>query len=290
MINQSIYKILHGSDSLDLPYVYSNLLNDDKKKIIKFTKKVIDTRFLCEYFKISQIADKKCSIYEAMLYFETISDVQYKKLNDIHESMGPIQDISWDISNMSSYHLRYALYDVLFLKHFLFNIYRRIRHEIPDKVLTFNYIISIMRFIFIERRNYTNFLETAKNEINPLNNYHIKLGEKNMTLISIFNELVQNFVIEQDDKFIDITFILAVNYFKNSVSIILRKIVYSVILKEFEVFKNRNEVTDESLDLDTMYQELTTYKFGTVARLFKLFESETIKKLKLDKFLYQHIV
>ena len=45
MTNQSIYKILHGCDSLDLPFMYDILFENNKDYIYDFTKNVYDTRF-----------------------------------------------------------------------------------------------------------------------------------------------------------------------------------------------------------------------------------------------------
>ncbi len=113
MINSSIYKILHGPESLDLPYIFTQMLQNRKQHIIKFVRKMYDTRFLCEYFKYSVEADNKCSIYVALRYFGVISDEKLKYLNDTNDSMGPIQNVNWNINTLNSYSTRYALYDVL---------------------------------------------------------------------------------------------------------------------------------------------------------------------------------
>jgi hypothetical protein len=69
MTNQDIYKILHGPDSLDIPYMYDIMFKGNKDVILEFTKKIFDTRFLCEYVRLSLGLDRKCSIYDALLYF-----------------------------------------------------------------------------------------------------------------------------------------------------------------------------------------------------------------------------
>ena len=50
LLNDKIYKIMQGPESLDLPYMYTELFKNNKDNIIKFTKRLIDTRFLCEYY------------------------------------------------------------------------------------------------------------------------------------------------------------------------------------------------------------------------------------------------
>ena len=64
--NKYIRKILQGADSLDIPYMYQIMLQDDPDKIIAFTQTLIDTRFLCEYYKLTrnEESDDKCSIYD----------------------------------------------------------------------------------------------------------------------------------------------------------------------------------------------------------------------------------
>ena len=107
-MNKFIKKILHGSDSLDIPYMYNQLLDKDPEKIISFTKTMIDTRFLCEYYKLtkSDPSNNKCSIYDeesdrsAIYYFNVISEKQQEKLSDVLKSMPPPHDIVWNIHKM----------------------------------------------------------------------------------------------------------------------------------------------------------------------------------------------
>ncbi len=124
MTNTTIYKILQGPESLDIPYMYNIMFEGDKETILKFTSKIFDTRFLCEYFRYSVGADKKCSIYYALEYFNTISKEKYDGLELSHDRMGPVQDVSPNIHKMSSFHILYALYDVLFLQHYLVDIFK----------------------------------------------------------------------------------------------------------------------------------------------------------------------
>ena len=76
LCNKNIYKILHGSDSLDIPDIYYELIKDNEL-IIKFTNNLIDTRFLCEYNIIENNLDDKCKIYYVLNRENIISDIQY---------------------------------------------------------------------------------------------------------------------------------------------------------------------------------------------------------------------
>ena len=63
------YKIFHGSDSLDIPYLYFDLLNNNTKLIKKFNKKFIDTKYLCEFDYFRQNLNLgKCKIYSILNY------------------------------------------------------------------------------------------------------------------------------------------------------------------------------------------------------------------------------
>ena len=67
LCRNNVYKILHGSDSLDIPYVYNNLLSSDTELIIKFNRYFIDTKYLCEYNFYRKNQDLgKCKIYKLL--------------------------------------------------------------------------------------------------------------------------------------------------------------------------------------------------------------------------------
>lgn len=279
LLNKNIYKILHGSDSLDLPYMYAILFQNDKEKILRFTNKLIDTRFLCEYFRISKKEEGKCSIYDALKYFGTISLEKYNELNKMTEYMGPIQDISWDIKKMSSYHIQYTFYDVLYLISLVKDIYKKIIDETPDYVRSYYYISQLLRFIILERKNITNVVDITKEVINPMNNYLIKTKGENITLITIYNTIINNFKINDNGKTIYLDFILSINYVKNIFNFILKLIIYKLVTKNFKVYKNKNESYDESIDSNKILLEIN--RFPKIKKLLKLFKTNADKKIKI---------
>lgn len=116
-----IVKLFHGGDSLDFPYVFSLL--KDPKLILKFLVNSIDTRFLCEFYKITKGDKKKCSIYDAMLYFKTITQEKYDELEKVNNDMGPIWKVDWNLRKISDNLLKYTIYDVILLKDLFVNIY-----------------------------------------------------------------------------------------------------------------------------------------------------------------------
>ena len=104
--------------------------------------------------------------------------------------MGPIQDVQWNLVKMSSFHLKYVLYDVLYLKAFIQSIFKNANET--DSILYehLKYISPINRFTCLEKFGISNILETIKNITDPVNNYIVVNGNKKMTLINIYNEII----------------------------------------------------------------------------------------------------
>jgi len=271
--NTRIYKILHGADAQDLPYMYEKMLNGDKDKMIKFIRKFIDTRFLCEYFKYAKSDDKKCTIYDALIYFGTITQKKYDDLDKLNKAMGPVQDVAWDITKMGSYDMRYAYYDVLYLKRYLLDIYHRIHKDIPQHLVTFKYINQLIRFVILDRRGAIDTVNVVKNDIGPINNYMVKTMDRgNMTLITIYNEIMKDLQIKDDDQIIDLNLILSLNYLKNSFTFVLKKIVYFVARVNLIVWKNKTEKMYDKIYISHIFDDLKTlqlHKAGKFCNLFK---------------------
>jgi hypothetical protein len=145
-----IYKIFHGGDSLDFPYVFSLIKNPEK--ISKFLSKSIDTRFLCEYYKIIlNNNNKKCSIYDAMLYFGALKQSKFDELEIMNKKIGPIWKVSWDLDKISENLLTYTIYDVILLKKLLIKIYKKYKKK--NMLEEFNNIQKVNKYVLIKRNN-----------------------------------------------------------------------------------------------------------------------------------------
>ena len=283
MINRYIYKILHGPDSQDIPYVYDKMLNNNKNHILLFTRKLIDTRFLCEYFRLSIGLDKKCTIYSALKYFGTITENKYNGLNQIHDLMGPVQDIEWNINKLDIYHFKYAYYDVLFLKHYLFDIYKKVAVETPNLVYSYRYVNSIIRFVFLDRRDVISVVKDAKNDIDPINNYLIKYKEKNYSMINIFNDVLDNFKVCKNEyclNYIDYNFLLSVGFLKNSLIILFKKMAYYAISKTYIVYTNKKEQWVGKLNIKDTFDRLRANRFKNMIDLLDKFKREVYKRIQ----------
>jgi hypothetical protein len=288
--NSRIRKILHGSDSLDIPHIFQDILNNNRKGIIKFTKSLIDTRFLCEYYKAIILTMKdtdKCSIYDAIIFFELISPEKKKELDDIIEGMGPHQDNVWNINQLSQSHIRYALYDVLFLKFFYYKIvhdaYKNTKDEsIKSSVYkTYTRLIPEMsQFIYFERNNITDLLTQCKTEIDPINNYMIKNTSKGVVkLVDVFNAIFKNIIILKP-YYIHIDNLLLINYFKTPFTIILKKMVYTLLSQKYTLYINKHDIWNVRMFNDILFSFMNKYKFDHINDLLMSFQDIINGKIK----------
>ena len=114
----SVIKILHGGESLDLPYLFDNILLNKKDREL-FLENLYDTRYLCEYYNIHNNLTRKCKINYLLLDMKVITKnnlIFYKKKK---KKMGPIYNIIIDVKNMNDLLILYTTTDVLYLPELL---------------------------------------------------------------------------------------------------------------------------------------------------------------------------
>jgi len=285
--NKKVYKVFHGSDSLDLPYVYNDVLYGDRDMIVKFTNKLVDTRFLCEYVRSSFDETGKCSIYDAMLYFKTIDQAKYDSLQQINKIMGPSQDVLWNLDSMSSYHIKYAYNDVLYLTQLFKDIYGKI-HENPKYENTYKYIIQVIRLVILERKSVTDISVNSKQIVNTMNNYMIKFGHTtaNTTMLAYYNITTAGLVLSDpgDNKAtgdntqtIDMDFIESINYIKGALSIMLKHIFYFVVSKKYDIYVNKTEKFNIKIDIDDLMDNIENINMYRIVKLFELYRNHIEK-------------
>lgn len=184
LTNKHIYKVLHGADSLDIPYIYKHMLHNDKTKIIQFTNKLFDTRFLCEYYKISQNdTNPRCSLYTAYMYFKVIDEKKLIELENINTV--PIYKIHWNINKLSDKQIKYAIYDVWYLKDLLDSIFKHILTNTPEQTNNYKIIIRLIRLTYLIRNNVIN-LNKYKEQLHKHNN--------NKKLLDLYNNILDDFI------------------------------------------------------------------------------------------------
>jgi len=259
--NPFIQKILHGSDSLDIPFIYNHLFENDKDKIIKFTKHLVDTRFMCEYIDIIKNKNIKCSIYEALLYFKTINKNKYDELIENHTHIN-MEDNVWNIEELNKFQIVYTANDVLFLK----NFYNNIINNSDDDIRIYKYVIpEITRFLYLERRNITNILEKYKDVTNKMNNYFTFFSNKRETLISLYKIFIDNF--ELYNPKIKLSDLLKINFFKSYLNILFKTVFYHKILNKKIVYINRNEQCNEKIDITELLEYMDQYNFSNIKKI-----------------------
>ena len=276
-----IIKLLHGSDSLDIPYIFQDLFMGNTTYIFDFLCNLIDTRFMCEYNKIIDSNDKlknrdinkKCSIYDALLYFDVINKNTYNELLSINRSMesstksNKVDDNKyvWDVNKMNEKQLRYAIYDVFYFMDFYTNIMKK-----SDSGIILIPIFT--RLVFMEKWGITNLLVTMKTDVDIVNNYIVKYNNKNYTLIQIFNDINGDKIkVEIAGKNISVQDLLEINYFKSTIMIILKYVVYYIIMNDYDVFMTKTTLFEGDFQLDDVYTTFKTLQIPELRKFITLF-------------------
>ena len=294
MCNGHIKKILHGSDALDIPYIYGEMLENDPTKIIKFTRGLIDTKLLCEYYKLNleKPSDSVCKMYTVLEYFHIISPDKNSELELMIEELGPHQDLRWDnIQKMPKHQLLYALYDVIYLKYFYYQILVSATLETTDPLkkktimtLYKHVLYELTQFAYLEKNKITFVEAKCKEEIDPINNFMIrhKIGtpsQKILKLIDVYNLVNQNLITA--DPVTNIDSILKVNYFKGIITTILKKMVYTIASRNFTIYKDKNTTWPTKLDNLYVFEFFDKMNYKYLNRMFKDLESTLGIRLKM---------
>lgn len=244
LCKDNVYKILHGSDSLDIRVIYENLLKS-KDLIIKFNRCFIDTKFLCEYnFFRKGMELGKCKIDYLLLNENITSQEVFDKVQSNSEAMGHIYDIIIDITKMSPELITYTMYDVVFLGHLIFHF----KKEIPE----FSLINELVQLSLLDKRNILQIV--PKDEINKMNNYITIVNHKPIKLINLFNILSDKFI----KKYLLISNILKVNYIKSTLIIILKYEIYKHLCRKYVIYlkyTDKIKYNNKILKLTFDYQE-----------------------------------
>lgn len=225
-------KILHGSKSLDLPYLFDNIISINDRN--KFCNNLIDTRYLCEYYNASNNIESKCKIYDLLLNMKVITKTKYNKLMKNDKLMGNIWDINIDVNNLSKELIKYSVYDVLYLSK-LFN-------KFPKNEIYHNIIPEIGCVVFILR--YENKLEKMYSDISShnLNKYIDNYTFNDLYIYAFEYIIIDDFIYN----------LYQINYFKKFIEIIIKNILYNKIDKTIKII-NFNLKNKKILDIINKY-------------------------------------
>lgn len=279
--NPRIRKILHGSDSLDIPYLYNQLLGGDTKKIISFMSAMMDSRLLCEYYKnnLNDPSNNKCAIYDpetsrsAVYYFGLVSEEQQERLRIMFDELPPHDVVVWNVHRMPSSQVRYAQYDVFYLKYFCYRITAVAAKGIEDanefKAISNLYmeiIPELTRFTYLENNKVTNLRLKCKEEVDPCNNYFIKKDGRIVKMIDIYNALLPGLSTTNPPTVISKLTLVA--HFKLAINTLIKRLVYGHISRKCNVNKDRENVWRERLDNQFIIDYFAEMGYSNLEKIF----------------------
>lgn len=240
-----IIKILHGSESLDIPYLFHQLLI--KKELVKlFCKNFYDTKYLCDYAHIKENKTTKCSIYFLLTEYNIMTDDKKEELEKIEEKTGPIYTVHIDINKMSKDILVYSLYDVIYLPELIKKFLKM------GKPYT-NIIPETTQLVFGYKREIDLDFKELEETVNQMNIYFMKENSHVISLKDIWDTYY--WIINDDDMVFQN--IKQINYFKNFFEIISKLTVYSNLSNRFTIWKSKTEQI-KPFPIEKFYKWLST--------------------------------
>jgi hypothetical protein len=215
LIDPTIIKILHGGESLDIPYLFTDILIDQPDRE-KFCVNLFDTKYMCEYFNISnQLINNRCRIYDLLLQMKVITQQKLNELETNDKKMGNIWEINLKINKLSTMAIIYCLYDVLYLPA-LFNTF-------PKEDVYLKLLPEISCYNNITRFDMS--LSSLYNMISQYNTMQYTMKSTSDSKIS-YNEIYSIVYIWLgfNKKFNNL---FQINYFKKFYEILVKNIIYS---------------------------------------------------------------
>jgi hypothetical protein len=269
LTNKKIYKILHGSESLDIPYLFNQLLIT-KENIDNFCHGFYDTKYLCDYLHLESGVKGKCSIYNLLADNKVITEKKIIDLEKIEQKTGPIYLIEIKIHNMSDHILKYAFYDVIFLPELL--------KKFLSKSIVYTQIIpNISCLINKFKRNIEKEYLMLEEIIQTMNIYFIFDGNQLIFLKDIWETYY--WIMNDKNKYLE--YLKEINYFKKFFEIVTKFIVYYNIMKFFKVYKNKQILADP-INNEKYYNWLLRYPY--VSKIIKEYDYEVNNDLKKIRF------
>ncbi len=224
-----IIKILHGAESLDIPYIFFGLL-EDNNLIQHFCINLYDTKFLCDYAHISENIKARCSIYYLLTENRVITQDKFDELESIEDTTGPIYEITIDIHNMEPGIFKYSLYDVIYLPEL-------IKKYINKGIVYEKIIPQTTSLMYKGRKLIESELVELEKYIAQLNLHFIYDGGKEITLHEIW-ECYFYFIDDSDGYLSNLKQIQSL---KRIYETLTKLIIYSIIIELFPINKSKHE-------------------------------------------------
>ena len=223
LLNHKNKKIIHGGESLDIPYLFTEFFIDNDEKN-KFCKNLFDTKYLCEFYNASNnLLENKCKIYKLLLQMKIINQKQFDYLIENEEKMGPIYNIRINVKSMSDELINYSAYDVLYLP----ELYKSFPNNYDYQKL----IPEITSIHFILKQ--TDFFTKYFQEISKFN-LNFVIFDNKYFLSNIYEFVYQWINVGKRTNYFNIT------YFKKFFTIIIKYIVYNTVIKNFKTYHKKD--------------------------------------------------
>lgn len=276
--NRRIKKILQGSDSQDIPYIYKELLAGDATNIRNFTRSLIDTRYYCEYYKLNHgdVSKNKCTLYDdiaensAVYYFGVVDDQQQENLARVLQTL-PV-DIKWRVDKLTHAQLLYAQYDVIYLKYYYYKIVNMavLAETNPEDqrhiFIVYRYVLfEFIHFVYFEQKAITDLHKTCKAETDPFNNYFMRRGEI-VKMIDVYKQVSQNLKIM--DPVLTVDTLHRVNNFTRILDVVTKRLVYGHISLRCRVFKDKSNIWTDKLYNHEILDYFRKNEFSYLYRMF----------------------
>jgi hypothetical protein len=126
--------------------------------------------------------------------------------------------------------------------------------------------------VILERKNVTDVLEFSKRTVNEMNNYIVDHNNDKSTLLDIYNNIIENCVLYENDDKIYVNFIETVSYIKGTFNFLLKYITFYVLSNKYKVYKNKNELMDNEINIGQLYAKINDINFKSLVKLLKIFE------------------
>jgi hypothetical protein len=256
LCNKKIIKVIHGGESLDIPYIFDNLLKKNINKISNLIYNLYDTKFLCEYYHIDNKIINKCSIYNLLEEMKIIDKKNIDNLNKLENDIGEIHLVEFDINNLSDKLINYALYDVIYLPTLI--------KQFINKSSVYKYIIrDLTGIIYYYKKFKSDYYNNINQNINKLNNNFILYENDKINLIDIFYyyyyyKLHDHILVQLSE----------ITYFRQFIELILKYIIYNHILNKYKVYLSYQIINDTNIDIN--YNNFLLNKKNIINLVFKI--------------------
>ena len=242
LLNKDITKIIHGGESLDIPYLFNNLFKS-KKEQREFCKNIFDTKYLCEYYNLeNNLSENKCKIYYLLKQMDVVTDKQFEYLLKNEEDMGPIYNIRINVKKMSQALINYCAYDVLYLSNLL--------EKFPQNETYQNLIPEITSTHFILKQ--TKFFKKNFKKVSEFNNIFTEDKQK---LIEYYNKI--NIIIKRENEYI-----YEITYFKKFFEIVIKYLTYYIIINKLDTYEKSSVKNKKKLKPpNKIIKKFITFKY-----------------------------